>query len=62
MDRDELVCNVAQACKLLKLSRGSIYSGIRCKQIPAIRVGRRLLIPLAALQKLLEGKVSGEKS
>ncbi len=62
MDRDELVLNVADVCKLLKLSRGAIYSGIRCGQIPAIRVGRRLLIPLAALQKLLEGKGSGEKS
>ena len=55
-NRDELVLNVAEACKLLKLSRGAIYSGIRCGQIPAIRIGRRLLIPLVALQKLLDGK------
>jgi len=55
-NRDGLVLTVAEACKLLKLSRGATYSGIRSRQIPSIRVGRRILIPLTALQKLLEGK------
>jgi len=51
---EDLVINVAEACKLLKLSRGAVYSGIKCGQIPAIRIGRRIIIPRSALSKMLE--------
>jgi excisionase family DNA binding protein len=50
-----LVLTVSEAAKLLRLSRGSAYEGIRLGQIPSIRIGRRLLVPRRALEKLLEG-------
>lgn len=50
-----LVYSVAEAGKLLGLCRGLMYEGIRTGQIPSVRIGRRILIPCAALDRLLNG-------
>ena len=50
-----LVYSVAVAGKKLGLSRGAMYEAVRTGQIPSIRIGRRILIPCAALDRLLEG-------
>ncbi len=50
-----LVYSVAEAGKRLGLSRGLMYEAIRTGQIPSIRIGRRILIPCVALDRLLEG-------
>ncbi len=39
--------------RILGLSRASTYAGVASGDIPAIRVGRRWLVPTAALRKLL---------
>lgn len=57
-DPERLVYTVAEAGKLLGLSRNLTYESIRMGQIPSIRVGRRILIPRAALIRLLEGNYS----
>jgi excisionase family DNA binding protein len=44
---------VEQAAKLLGISRGLAYQGVREGSIPSIRIGRRILIPTARLQALL---------
>ena len=49
-----LVLTVEEARNLLGLSRGSMYEAVRRGQIPSLRIGRRILIPCAALQHLLE--------
>ena len=54
-DSKHLVYSVAEAGKRLGLSRGLMYEAIRAGQIPSIRIGRRILIPCAALDRLLEG-------
>ena len=54
-DLERLVYSVAEAGKLLNLSRGSMYEGVRTGQIPSIKIGRRILVPHAALDRLLEG-------
>jgi excisionase family DNA binding protein len=36
------------------LSRNVVYEAVRRKQIPSIRVGRRILIPAAAINQLVE--------
>ena len=51
---DRLVLNVAEARRELGLSRGLIYEAVRRGEIPSIRIGRRILIPRAALQRLLD--------
>jgi len=54
-DSKHLVYSVAEAGKRLGLSRGLMYEAIRTGQIPSIRIGRRILIPCVALDRLLEG-------
>ena len=52
------VLTVRETAKFLRLSRNSVYEGIRRGQIPAIVIGRRKLVPLAALRKMVdEGEV-----
>lgn len=41
------------AGRALGLSRASTYDAVARGQIPAIRVGRRLLVPTAALRRML---------
>ena len=53
-DSKHLVYSVAEAGERLGLSRGLMYEAIRTGQIPSIRIGRRILIPCAALDRLLE--------
>ena len=50
-----LVYSVAEAGKRLGLSRGLMYEAIRTGKIPSVRIGRRILIPCAALDRLLGG-------
>ena len=54
-DSKPLVYSVAEAGKRLGLSRGLMYEAIRIGQIPSVKIGRRILIPCAALDRLLEG-------
>jgi len=52
-DSEKLVLSVAELRSKLGLSKGLIYEAIRNGQIPSIRFGRRILIPVVALQQLL---------
>ena len=45
---------VAEAAALLGIGRSSAYEAVRRGQIPSIKIGRRVLVPVVALQKLLE--------
>ena len=45
--------SVPEAAKVLGIGRSAAYEGIRTGEIPAIRIGKRILVPVAALQKLL---------
>lgn len=47
-----LAYTVAQALERLPIGRTALYDAIRRKEIPAIRVGRRILIPRAALEAI----------
>ena len=52
---EKLVLTVEEArVKLGCVSRGLIYEAVRRKEIPSIRIGRRILIPYAALKRLLQ--------
>jgi excisionase family DNA binding protein len=44
-----------EVAALLRISRGSAYEAARRKEIPTIRIGRRLLVPSDALERLLSG-------
>lgn len=47
------VWTIEEAAALLGVGRTTAYGAARAGQIPAIRVGRRLVVPRAALAALL---------
>ena len=49
------VVTVNEAAVMLRISRGAAYEAAKRKEIPSIRIGRRLLVPLAALERMLTG-------
>ena len=49
----QMVLTVEEAGKFCRLSRNSMYAAIARGELPSIRVGRRILIPRAALVRLL---------
>jgi excisionase family DNA binding protein len=44
-----------EVASLLRISRGSAYEAAKRKEIPTIRIGRRLLVPSDAFERLLSG-------
>ena len=52
-EADRLTLSVEEAAHLLGISRGLAYELARSGRLPALRFGRRLLIPRAALEKML---------
>ena len=50
---DRLTLTVEEATHLLGISRGLAYELARSGKLPAIRFGRRLLIPKVALERML---------
>ena len=44
---------VEETARYLGISRNSAYAGVKSGDIRSVRVGARILIPRAALQKLL---------
>ena len=47
------VKTVDEVAALLGISRASAYEAARRREIPTIRIGRRVLVPSDALEKLL---------
>ena len=47
---------VDEAAELLGIGRNGAYEGVRSGQIPSIRIGKRILVPKAALERMLAGK------
>jgi excisionase family DNA binding protein len=54
---DRLTVRVEDAAELLGISRGAAYARAADGSLPTIRLGRRLLVPRAALEKMLETAV-----
>ncbi|MGD9118064.1 MAG: helix-turn-helix domain-containing protein [Dehalococcoidia bacterium] len=50
-----LVVSVQKAANLLGISRNATYEAVRIGEIPSIKIGRRVIIPRAALMKMLSG-------
>ena len=50
---EKLVYTVEQAGNLLGIGRSGAYEAVRRGDIPTIRIGRRILIPKVALDRML---------
>ena len=55
VDDTRLTLTVDEAGRLLGISRNSAFEAVRRGDIPSIRVGKRILIPRAAFERLLAG-------
>lgn len=58
MENNRLTFSVTETAKILGIGRNSAYEAVARGEIPVIRVGKRLLVPKAALEKLLNGRLS----
>jgi excisionase family DNA binding protein len=47
--------SIQEAAVMLGIGRVSAYKAVREGQIPSIRLGRRRVVPLAAITRMLEG-------
>ena len=52
MDRKTL--SIPEAGKALGIGRSAAYEAARTGQLPTIRIGKRLLVPIVALERKLE--------
>ncbi len=53
MEEKRLTLSVKEAARLLGIGRNLAYDRVKTGEIPVIRIGRRLLVPRSALEKLL---------
>ncbi len=60
-EEESLVLNVPAAGRMLNLSRSTMYSLCAQGVIPTVRLGKRLLVPRAALMKMLAGPSSNTR-
>ena len=51
---------VEQAARCLGISRALAYESVRSGDIPSLRIGRRILVPIQALRRLLDSAGSQE--
>jgi excisionase family DNA binding protein len=47
-------CSIEQAAKALGVCKAVAYEAARTGELPTIKIGRRILVPLAALERKLE--------
>ena len=51
---ESLTLTVPEAGELLGLGRDAAYEAVKRGDLPVLRFGRRLLVPRAALERMLE--------
>jgi len=47
--------SIPEVAKSLRIGRKAAYEAARTGEIPTIRIGKRILVPVAALERLLAG-------
>lgn len=52
------VLTVEEVQKSLRMSRNAVYEAIKRKEIPSVRIGRRIVIPRLAYERLLSGEAA----
>ena len=57
---ERLTLTVEEAATVLGISRAFAYESVRRGDIPHVKIGRRLLVPRAALNRLLDSAVPME--
>jgi hypothetical protein len=53
-------CSVTDAARVLGIGRNQAYEGCARGDIPSIRIGGRVIVPVAGLRRLIEGAAEGD--
>ena len=53
-NHETLVLTPIEAANILRISRTNCYEQIRLGNIPSVRIGKRIIVPRAALMRMLE--------
>jgi excisionase family DNA binding protein len=56
MNEQKSTLTVEEAARLLGISRGLAFQAVRRGDIPSIRIGGRILIPIARLHAMLDAE------
>jgi excisionase family DNA binding protein len=51
---EQPVLTVSEAARLLRLSRAFTYELVASGKLPSVRFGRRIMIPRAAIERILD--------
>ena len=54
MESHRLTLSVSEVAEVVGISRAHAYELIRTRQLPSVRLGRRLVVPRKALESFLE--------
>jgi excisionase family DNA binding protein len=52
------VLTVSEAARLLRLSRAFTYELVASGELPSVRFGRRIMIPRAAIERILDNSLA----
>ena len=61
MNRDKKTVSVEEAAKILDIGRNLAYDAVSRGEIPSIRIGGRILIPVAGLETLLNPQIKDQR-
>ena len=53
LGKERLTFTVVEAAVLLGIGRNSAYEAIKTGTLPSVQIGRRILVPRAALERML---------
>ena len=62
MTQERKTLTVPEAAELLGIGRGTAYESIRRGELPAIRLGKRLLVPVEALNRMLSAAARDDET
>jgi excisionase family DNA binding protein len=52
---ERLTLSIAEAAKALGVGKNQAYEAAKRGELPVVKIGKRLLVPVAALKRKLEG-------
>jgi excisionase family DNA binding protein len=55
MPTERQTLKIEEAAKVLGISRNTAYDAVKSGQLPTVKIGRRFLVPKAALERMLTG-------
>lgn len=53
MEKERLTLTIEETARLLGIGRHLAYDRVKAGDLPVIKIGRRLVVPRAALEKML---------